>query len=1068
MSTSKGLVAAVALLAVVCLGAATPSPAAAEQFDISPFALPNTPPNEIWFEEPRNISTVVVEFERNVPVNIQVSYQYQERSWPKSRIEEAAKGHPGGFGWVHQPDWFNGSWRPAAVRVEPANGRRALLSFQNLKAEFHDKELGDYDVAFRRTYAVRVEAPGNPRIVAIYTASAPATTDLHIDLDAGIETPGSGMKLSGYNAEIGAITEPAGVSAEGSEVRFAADRPRRFAVSVPHMKPAHAYSGDDGHVMFTLEMRAEAEGRTDAFTISLPSLEEQGPIWFADMGVYIRRADDPTSFEAYRNRCASLKTISRRVVERSEQSLAGAHNGQPRPHLCNYNLGCTHACQRFWLESNGDIVLHKRNVTWLPGKGAERYKNKGDARFYFGLEKWRILARYPDPEPVLAYNILARQGGLTVEQKSIAVPLLTSITTGAWQGDDPMVALLRFRFHNDGASPAMAELPMSYSQNAGRSRGSIPRGPLDELTVKWHRVVSAWKDQLIIRCELETDMTVEARGTKVALTKELNPGESCEALLKVPYVSPEGSQEFNALTRLSFEPCYADVTEYWQRVATRGAFLETPEPQLGALHTAHLAHILLSDYLMPDGLVNTSVGTSTYGNYSNESCMIVNELDQRGLHDEAQRRLDLWIKYQGTAKQPGNFTDYNGMYFGAGGYECGSYNQHHGWVLWCLSEHFLLTHDAEWFARSADSIIAGADWIFRQRKNTMADLPHSRGWERGFLPAGSLEDVTDFYYWLSTNSLTWRGAEYAARALEAGQHPEAARIRQEADAYKQDLIRGFETMRQHTPLVRLRDGRWVPDYPSRLYRRGREVGWIREVLEGSVYLLISGLYDASSKQAQWILDDFQDNRYVSPPYGYSVPDFEMTWYDRGGISMQPNLLAGLMPYLMRDEPELYLWMFYNAWNSCYIEEANAMVEHPLPVLGWSNHVLVKTSDEANAVTWLRYMFVYPHDGVLHLGRAIPRAWFAQSEPFQANDVATPFGNVSVTYEPNPKATACKAIVTFDPTQPPRQVLLRFRTPNKTPLRAVKINGVATAPVDAERGDVDISGFKGTTTVEVEF
>ncbi|HUW61118.1 MAG TPA: hypothetical protein VMZ06_08940, partial [Candidatus Bathyarchaeia archaeon] len=976
------------------------------------------------------------------------------------RIEEAAQGHPGGFGWIRQPDWFNGSWRPAAVQIGPANGRRAAISFQNLDAEFDDKALDGYDVPFRRTYAVRVEAPGNPRIVAIYTASAAATTDLCIELDAGIETPGSGMKLSGYNAEIGTITEPADVSVEGAAVHFAAERPRRFAVSVRHMKPAHAYSGDDGHVMFTLD--------ADAFTISLTSLEEQGPIWFPEMGVYIRRADDPTSFEAYQDGCASLKTISQQVVERPEQSLAGAHNGQPRPHLCNYNLGCTHACQRFWLENNGDVVLHKRNVTWLPGKGAERYKNKGDARFYFGLENWRILARYPDPEPVLAYNILARRGGLTVEQKSLAVPLLTSITTGTWQGDDPMVAVIRFRFTNDGAGPAVAELPVSYSQNVGRSRGSIPRGPLDELTVKGNRILSKWKDQLIIRCELETDMTVEARGAKVALTKELNPGESCEALVKVPYVSAEGAQELDALTRLSFERSYADVTEYWQRIATRGAFLETPEPQLGALHTAHLAHILLSDYLMPDGLVNTSVGTSTYGNYSNESCMIVNELDQRGLHDEAQRRLDLWVKYQGTVKQPGNFTDYDGMYYGAGGYECGSYNQHHGWVLWCLSEHFLLTHDAEWFARSADSIVAGADWIFRQRKNTMADLPHSRGWERGFLPAGSLEDVTDFYYWLSTNSLTWRGAEYAARALEAAQHPEAARIRQEADAYKQDLIRGFETMRQHTPLVRLRDGRWVPDYPSRLYRRGREVGWIREVLEGSVYLLISGLYDASSPQAQWILDDFQDNRYMNPPYGYSVPDFEMTWFDRGGISMQPNLLAGLMPYLMRDEPELYIWMFYNAWNSCYIEEANAMVEHPLPVLGWSNHVLVKTSDEANAVTWLRYMFVYPREGTLHLGKAIPRAWFAQPEPFQATDVATPFGTVSVTYEPNPARNTCKATFALNPFhQPPKQILLRFRTPEGTPLKNVRIDGNAAAPANADRGDVDITDHL-QTTVEVDF
>jgi hypothetical protein len=358
--------------------------------------------------------------------------------------------------------------------------------------------------------------------------------------------------------------------------------------------------------------------------------------------------------------------------------------------------------------------------------------------------------------------------------------------------------------------------------------------------------------------------------------------------------------------------------------------------------------------------------------------------------------------------------------------------------------------------------------VFRQRKNTMTDLPHSRGWERGFLPAGSLEDVTDFYYWLSTNTLTWRATEYAARALEAAGHPEAARVRGEADAYKADLVRGFETQRENTPVVRLRDGRWIPDYPSRLYRRGREVGWIREVLEGSVYLLISGLYNPNTKQGQWILDDYQDNRYLNPPYGYSVPDFDMTWFARGGMSMQPNLLAGLLPHLDRDEPEICLWMFYNAWNACYREEANAMVEHPLPVLGWSNGVLVKTSDEANAVTWLRYLYVYPHNGVLHFGRAIPRAWFAQTQPFAATDVITEFGSAGVTYTSDPKTNTARAVVTFEQAHAPRQMLVRFRHPDKKPLLSATVNGAEGRIADAERGDVDITGLLGTITVEAAF
>jgi hypothetical protein len=349
--------------------------------------------------------------------------------------------------------------------------------------------------------------------------------------------------------------------------------------------------------------------------------------------------------------------------------------------------------------------------------------------------------------------------------------------------------------------------------------------------------------------------------------------------------------------------------------------LKTPIPPLNAVHASHAAYIEFSDTVLESDarLITTSVGTSTYANFINESVMIIQELDQRGFTDGVRRRLQLYVEGQGEAHQPGNFTDFDGSFYGAKGWEMGDYNQHHGWALWYLAEHYLFTRDADWFHSVADAVIKGADWVFRQRQETRRELPHSRGWEWGFLPAGSLEDVTDFYYWLSTNVLTWRGTNAAARALERAGHPQAARVRTESDLYRQDLIHGLELNRKYAPVVRLRDGRWVPQYPSRLYCRGRDYGWIREILEGAVYLLISGLYDPKSRQAGWILNDYQDNLYHTPPYGYVIRDVEQNFWGRGGFSMQPNLLAGLMPHLDRDEIEVYLWMFFNAFVACYRE-----------------------------------------------------------------------------------------------------------------------------------------------------
>ncbi len=1041
-------------------------------FDITPFALPNCERGEYRFEEPRDICRLRLRFRSERPPT--VNLYYLRKTWPDVRLEFARDlDNPCDFGWTPVDDQFNSQWQKAEINVQPEGRDALVVTFKGLCAEF--PELADYDVTFRRTLGVKVEVP-NPqqlRAVSIFTTSRPVVSRLRVELDAGRQTPGARIRLSGYNAVISrAISNPRGVRAVGGVVHLEQASQRSFEIRVTHMEPAHRYCGDEGHVTFGLD--------NDTFTISLQSLKEEGPIWYAEQGVYIAFADDPTTFADYQRRIAGAKTLNQRVREHREQTYAGAFYGQPRPHVVSTNLGWKNNRQRFGLEANGDLVLAQWNVTSIRGRDTDRFLCDGDARFFFGLERRFITARFTDPAPVLAYNILAQDGDISIEQKSFAVPLEKRTDDLSMASDDTVVAMVRFRFRNVGEATTEAQLPVSFSHRSTRSHNGyasngqddylVPRSERDALSVDGNLLRSEWHGQKPIRACWESTMRPDPQGNRVLFRQTLQPGESCELLLKIPYIAVEQPHELESLETLSFDECYRAVAAFWREQAQQGSQLACPEPHVTALHASHLNYVHVTDCTMPDdsSLINTSVGTSTYGNFTNEACMVTHELDQRGLHEEARRRIEVWVKYQGTAPQPGNFTDYEGMYYGAGGYECGAYNQHHGWVLWVMGMHYFLTGDAEWLRSVAPSLIAGCDWVFRQRRNTMRPLPHSRGWEYGFLPAGSLEDVTDFHYWLSTNALTWRGVDTAAKALSAIGHPEAPRLRAEADAYRADLIRGFETMRQHSPLVRLRDGRWVPHYPSRLYQRRRDVGWIREVLEGSVYLLISGLYAPDSPQAGWILDDFQDNRYPKPPYGYLIPDFEANWFDRAGFSIQPNLLAGLMPHLDRDEPEIFIWMFFNAWCACYREEMNAMVEHPMPVLGYSNAAHFKTSDEANAISWLRAMFVYANEQILHFGRAIPREWFQAGNPLYATDVSTRWGRVSVQYDTAPDNKRITARVNLQLRETPPKMLVRFRHPEGLPLREVRVNGQPTSRFDPARNDVDITGMSGEVVVQGVF
>src|SRR5438105_13861715 len=136
---------------------------------------------------------------------------------------------------------------------------------------------------------------------------------------------------------------------------------------------------------------------------------------------------------------------------------------------------------------------------------------------------------------------------------------------------------------------------------------------------------------------------------------------------------------------------------------------------------------------------------------------MVGDLEHRGDHKEAQECLDGWLHYQGTVALPGSFSSREGVLYGAGGYEHGGYNQHHGWILWCLAEHYRFTRDEAWLRSAAKGILAGAEWIIRETSRTA----NRQGPERGLLPAGTLGDIGDWWPWLASRCDTWRGLDSA-------------------------------------------------------------------------------------------------------------------------------------------------------------------------------------------------------------------------------------------------------------------------------------------------------------------
>ena len=122
--------------------------------------------------------------------------------------------------------------------------------------------------------------------------------------------------------------------------------------------------------------------------------------------------------------------------------------GQPRPHALGFVFGCRHCREMFLERANGDLVLPHWSICRVPGSERERFKNGGDGRYCFGLEEWIPTARFHDPFPVQSYNIHVRRGGIALEQKCFAVPLMHSMARKDPKPDALLAAMVRFRFEN--------------------------------------------------------------------------------------------------------------------------------------------------------------------------------------------------------------------------------------------------------------------------------------------------------------------------------------------------------------------------------------------------------------------------------------------------------------------------------------------------------------------------------------------------------------------------------------------------------------------------------------------
>ncbi|MBI4663884.1 MAG: hypothetical protein HY735_34210 [Verrucomicrobia bacterium] len=981
----------------------------------------------MW-EDPRELHRVVVEFDGPAPALESVKLQYWGSWWPERHLPKDREPGGGEIGWLELGNWHKYGWRTADTEAR-ADGSRLAFTFRPVNAAEFPK-VKEYPATFRYTLKIRItsdQAPPSLKRIEAFTDSVWKQTSAHLVWREAVQAD---LKLEAFNGAVEVM--------------------ERRSPKMCRVQLRVAANADPNTFDRTLVTVRNSGG---TFTFRVDDLE-LGPLFLPHLGVAVLPGKDERDYRAVENdwKGRGAKTLYDLVSERSEQTWRAAWDGIPRKKSHIYlPLGLDGGRQRFRLDADGSISFRSNDQYLKRRPGAETPRlelEQAPVQIRFGPPAQPIFRTIEEESlPICQTTWLA--GEVQVQQTAFVTMLDGAKSDGPVpQGDAVAVALLRFTVTNGTAAARFVPLPLQYRTG---NRDAALRVDAEGFV---------WSGDLL-RGQYVTDASPADEGKQLKWTWTLGPGKSSSLVLKVPYVILTQASEREALKRLDFNREFAAVAGYWRKRLNESARLHTPEPMLNEFYRAHAGHLLINCEREPGSDRRFArVGSFGYGAYGNESCMMVVDLDRRGYHKEAQECLDAWLHYQGTVGLPGDFSSKEGVLYGAGGYEAGGYNQHHGWILWCLAEHYRFTRDEAWLRRSASGILSAAEWIIRETRRT-ADRHEL---ERGLLPAGSLEDIGDWWTWLSTSCYTWRGLDAAAWALEQIKHADAQRIRQEADAYHAALLRNFRSAAERSPVIRLRDGTAVPHIPSHVHRRGRCFGWICETLEGALHLLITRAIDPKSREAEWILKDYEDNLFLSNQYGYTLDDFDKYWFGRGGMSMQACLLLDVEPYLYRDDVKHALRGVFNALAVSYFPDVRMNTEHALPNMDDWRGDHYKSSDESNAAGWLRYLFVREEGDDLVLGQAVPRTWLEIGKTCGIERAATHFGVATIAYSGG--QDLIKAHVEAPQRNPPSTIRLRFRDPRGRAPTSVTVNGKTWKDFQGEW--VRLPGGNGSATVVARY
>jgi hypothetical protein len=1018
-----------------------------------------------WAEE-RDIREIRIHFRNPHPIGT-IAVQYWFREWPYPPPHMPSMEDLVDDPW--QGKWLNALTQDDFQRAD------CRITFKPLHVGENPRADNMPGVTYRRTIKLRLVFSEDPQIdqVNVLTGSTLNPLKIRVQLGAGEKAPHAwNGNIQVYNGGLRELRLWKGSSSDSTNVSnfhvTTAGAAKGLLLTLEAAEPSLPGSND------TTIVTVNAEERT--FSFAIPDVEK-GPVYVDPFHAYITMASDLKDFSP--SIIKNGAEIREKLAKEPEQSYERASREIPAPNPVEREnngplylpLAVDSSWQKFAYMWGGNIYVSKQ-ADKAKGSELKKLEWKGDRI------DWRIgTGATPSFRPGWHDSSLATldgylpvaistwsSEGIRYAEEGFATLLSGSLSPEAADRNEeiPSILMLKLTANNPGKAATVSHVWL-----ATEPREDVTLSK-DELLAENGQLVRA---RFHLPASAQISLGVIKDGDKnpngLHITFPLEAGEEKSVLVYIPFIPRLTTHQREQLGTLKYDSERARVVEYWRRIAQQAVPFDVPEAHFMSFARAVVPHILISVTKDPKtGLYIDPAASYSYDIFANEAVDQCLMLDSIGLHQRVAEYLKTFVRLQGSVPMPGTFAgDQRAVYHGARvnaeyDYTMSPYDLDQGAVLWGLGEHYFFTRDKAWLSRNATSMMQAADWVVHQRRLTEVLDHGQRIPEYGLLPAGDLEDNSDWGHWFAVNALAAAGMRRLGEALRDIDSPLAAHYEEEANNYIRDLRDAIVRASQHARVIRLRNGTYVPWVPPRPYQRVPLFGSMlvdyytrypqrvlplyrlsadREVLSGAIMLVLNGIFHPDEAVTDWILDDWEDNQTTSEPRGINVHGWvaEQDWFSRGGMVFQANLINPVLVYLYRNEIPAAIRNLYNDFVACHYPGANAFTEEYHQWVHWSGP-FYKVSDEAKFVHRLRNLLVLEKGDTILLLEGTPQSWLEPGKEIVLTHAPTYFGPVSVREKS--EASMVTAQVTLPSRNSYRAAYLILRYPGGTPIKAVEIDG----------------------------